>query len=142
MSGKNQFPLQLSWQSTDPRIGFLPLNNNTQGSGSVPSQIYVGTMSGTNTIYSQILDVSRMDNLGLEVAWTGTAVGVFSILTSVSAVNWNALTFSPPLPQPAGADAGYCVSLNQLPFKYILLEYVNSSGAGTITVADQNKDLN
>jgi hypothetical protein len=142
LSGKNQFPLQFSWQSSDPRVGFLPINNNTQGSGSVPSGIHSGTMSGTNTIYSQILDVSRMDNLGLEVAWSGTPTGTLSIMTSVSAVNWNALTFNPALPQPSGSAAGYSVSLNQLPFKYILLVYVNSSGTGVLTVADQNKDLN
>lgn len=142
MSGKNQYYNVFNWQSTDPRTAFLPVNNNTVNKGSEPSGVTGGTMSGTNTIYSQILDVSRMDNIGLEVAWTGTPAGTFSILVSNSGINFNALTFDPPLAQPSGADGGEAIDINQLPFKYMLLRYTNTTGAGTLTVYGQNKDLN
>lgn len=131
-----------NWQSNNPQTDFLPVNNNTVNKGSVPSGVVNGTMSGTNTIYSQILDISKMDNQGLEVAWSGTPTGTFSVLVSNSAVNWPSLTFTPPLAQPVGSAGEYAVDLNQLPFKYMMLQYTNISGSGVLTVYGQQKDLN
>lgn len=139
MSGKNQFPTTFNWQSTSPLTGFLP--SHPQG-GSTPSGTVSGTMASTNVIYSQILDVSKMDNQGLEVTWTGTAVGVFEVFVSNSGVSFYALTFNPVLAQPAGSAGGYAIDLNQLPFKYMMLKYTNSSGSGVLTVYGQQKDLN
>lgn len=142
MSGKNQFPLTFNWQSSSPVTGFLPVNANTQNIGSVPSGTVSGVMTGTSTIYSQIVDISRMDNIGLEVTWTSTAVGTFSVMVSNSGINFYSLTFNPVLAQPAGTAGGYAVNLNQVPFKYMFLKYVNSSSTGTLTVYGQQKDLN
>jgi len=142
LSGKNQFPETFNWQSSNPATTFLPVNNNTVNKGSIPSGIINGTMSSTNTIYSQIVDISRMDNMGLEVTWTGTPTGTFSVMVSNSAINFYALTFSPSLAQPSGSASGYAVNLNQLPFKYIMLQYTNISGSGVLTVFGQSKDLN
>jgi hypothetical protein len=139
VSGKNQYPNNYNWSSTDPRTSFLPAN---QPSGSAPSGVLTGTMSGTNAIFSQILELSKMDNTGLEVTWTGTPTGTFQVLVSNSGINFYALTFNPVLTQPAGSAGGYVVNLNQLPFKYILLQYTNTSGSGVLTVYGQNKDLN
>lgn len=142
MSGKNQFPVPFNWSTTNPVTGFLPLNNNTVGQGSKPSGVLSGVMSSTNTIYSQILDVSRMDNLGLEVTWTGSPTGTITVNGSNSGINFYPLTFSPTITQPAGAGGGYLIDLTQYPFKYLLLEYVNVSGSGALTVYGQCKDLN
>lgn len=140
MSGKNQYPVIYNWQSTNPATGFLPLKANQ--SGSVPSGVVNGTMSSTNTIYSQIIDISRMDNSGLEVTWTGTPTGTFQVMVSNSGINFYALTFNPSLAQPAGSAGGYAVNLNQVPFKYLMLQYTNVSGSGVLTVYGQMKDLN
>jgi len=140
MSGKNQYPIVYNWQSNDPRIGFLPQPSNQ--SGTIPSGNPNGVMTGLNTIYSQIVETSRMDNVGLEVMWNGTAVGVFSILASCSGINWNALTFNPVLAQPAGVMGGMGIDLNQYPFKFLLLQYVNASGVGVLNAYGQYKDLN
>lgn len=99
-------------------------------------------MATTATIYSQIIDISRMDNCGLEVTWTGTPTGTFSILVSNSGISFYTLTFTPVLAQPSGSAGGYAVDLNQLPFRYMMLQYVNASGAGTLSVYGQQKDLN
>lgn len=141
MSGKNQYPFTANWQSTSPVPTFRPVVA-LWGGGSQPSAIVTGTMSGTNTIYSNIIDISRMDNIGLEVAWSGTPTGTFSIMVSNSGINFNALTFTPPLAQPAGSAAGMAIDLNQVPFKYMMLQYVNVSGAGSLAVYGQSKDLN
>ncbi len=142
MSGKNQFPVTFNWSSTNPITGFLPLNPKTQNVGSVPSGVVAGVMNSTNTIYSQILDVSKMDNQGLEVTWTGDAAGTLSVLVSNSGINFYSLTFNPALAQPGGVAGGYAIDLNQLPFKYMLLRYVNMTGSGLLTVYGQQKDLN
>jgi hypothetical protein len=143
MSGKNQFPVEFNWQSTNPSpAGILPPNNDTANKGSIPSGVLNGAMTGTSTIYSQILDISRMDNMGLEVAWTGTPAGVFQVMVSNSGINFFALTFNPVLAQPSGSAGGYAVDLNQLPFKYIMLQYTNATGTGVLNVYGQEKDLN
>lgn len=139
MSGKNQFPVIFNWQATNPATGFLP---NANQNGTPPSGLVNGAMASTNTIYSQIVDISRMDNIGLEVTWSGTPNGDFSVNVSNSGINFYALTFDPVLAQPTGSAGGYAVNLNQFPFKYIMLKYVNSTGTGVLTVYGQSRDLN
>jgi len=99
-------------------------------------------MSSTNTIYSNILDVAKMDSIGLEMNWAGTPTGVISVMASNSGINFYALTFSPVLGQPAGSAGGYVIDLSLYPFKYLMIQYVNSSGSGTISSYLQLKDLN
>lgn len=152
MGAKNQYPVSLgptaynqpgiSWQTTNPVTGFLPLNGNTQGQGSVPSGVLAGVMVSTNVIYSQIMDVSRMDNSGLEITWTGTPTGTLQVMCSNSGINFYPLTFNPAITQPAGSGGGYLINLNQLPFKYVMLQYTNSGGTGVLTAYAQMKDLN
>ena len=155
MSGKSQYPVSLgpignnlpgiSWQSTDPRTGFLPLNANTQGQGSVVSGNPNGVMSGTSSIWSSILDVSRMDAIFFELIWNnggGTASGVLSVLVSDSAINWNALSFTPQLPQPTGTNAKMGINISVIGFKYVLLEYDNTSGSGILNAWMQARDWN
>lgn len=139
MSGKNQGLITLNWQSTSPIIGFLPTHPR---GGSNPSGTLSGSMASTNTIYSNIVDVSTMDNVGIEVTWTGTPTGTFSVTASISGVNFYPLTFDPVLTQPSGSAGGYVVSLNQYPFRYFLLQYTNASGSGSLTTYGHQRDLN
>lgn len=141
MSGKNQYPVTFNWSSTSPITGFLPIQA-ALANGSTPSGTVGGVMSSTNTIYSQIICTQNMDNGGLEVTWTGTPTGTFSVVVSNSGLTFYALTFNPTLAQPAGSGGGYAVDLNQLPFRYLMLQYVNASGSGLLTVYGQFKDLN
>lgn len=99
-------------------------------------------MTGASTIYSQIIDMSRMDNIGLSVDWTGDPTGVFSVTACNNGTSFHQLTFDPVLAQPAGSPGGYIVDINQFPWKYILLQYTNTSGDGVLTISAQNKDLN
>ena len=140
MGHKNQFPNTFNWQSTNPVTGFLPTPANQ--SGSAPSGVLSGTMASTNVIYTNILEKSRMDNVGLEVTWTGTPTGTLQVKVSNSGINFYALTFNPILAQPSGSAGGMAIDLNQLPFKYYMLVYTNASGSGNITVYGQNGDLN
>ena len=108
-----------------------------------------GVMTGTSTILSTPQNLVNLDNIGLEVTWTGTPSGTISVLGSVSAAfpivagpNYYALTFDPPLEQPAVSSGGYLIDLRQFPFPFMAIEYVNSSGSGVLNVYMFGKDLN
>lgn len=141
MSGKNQYPVTFNWQSTNPATTLRPLNANTQ-TGSIPSGVTTGAMASTNTIYSQILDISRMDNIGITIGYTGTPTGTLTVQVANADAVFNALTFNPALTQPSGSAGGYFINITQLGSKYIMLQYVNTSGTGVLTATAQMKDLN
>lgn len=133
MGVKNQFTIQMNWQDTTP-VPFVP---NTPLTG-----VTEGVMTGTDTIYSNILDVTIKDNNGLEVTWTGDPTGTIQIMGSISGSAFYALTFNPPLTQPAGAPGGFLIDVNQYPFKYLMVQYDNISGDGLLNVWLTSKDLN
>lgn len=141
ISGKNQVPITLNWQSADPRTGFLPTHNP---GGSTPSGNASGSMTGTAVLYSQILDVAKMDSLGLELDWTSTPIGVFQILGSVSGASFYSVAslFSPTLAQPSGSNSGYLGEAQQYGYRYFMVIYTNTSSSGTLTGYVQVKDLN
>lgn len=101
-----------------------------------------GTMTGTSTIHSAKTQIQQLDNVGLQISWTGTAVGTISVECSNDDVTYYSLTFSPALTQPAGTAGGYLVDLNQNPFIWVRVSYVNSSGSGTLSAILSAKDVN
>ena len=140
MGHKNQFPFTLNWQSTNPQTSLLPLTANQNG--SKPSGVLTGTMSSTNTIYSNIIDMSRMDNIGLEVSWTGTAVGTLTYIGSNSGLASNFFPVTLTTNQPGGSAGVFGINLNQWPYKYLMIQYTNTSGSGVLSIYGQARDLN
>lgn len=110
--------------------------------GSGPHIINAGVMTGTTVIQSSPFNVQNLDNVGLQVKWTGAAVGTIEVIVSVDGVNYDALTFDPVLTQPAGTAGSYVISLNQLPFPYMKVRYTNASSTGVLDVWLSAKDLN
>lgn len=98
--------------------------------------------SSTNTYTSNTFNASNLDNIGLQVAFTGTMTGTFQVLCSIDNENFEPLSFTPALTQPSGSDLSYLVSLNQLPYPYLQVTYTNISGTGTVSVFLSGKDLN
>lgn len=142
--GKSQFPSTFNWQTTSPVVGFLPAPGPNQDvAGNSPkSGTLAGSMSGTNTIYTNILGISQHDNQGLELTWTGTPDGNIQVMVSNSGINFYSLTFSPALAQPTGSAGGYVVALASVPFKYMFIQYTNITGSGSITAYSQCKANN
>lgn len=142
--GKAQFPSNFNWQVNSPVTGFLPgPGPNQDVAGNSPkSGVLKSAASGTNTIYTNIIGLRQMDNVGLEITWTGTLTGTFSIMVSNSGINFYALTFNPALAQPAGTAGGYVVSMTALPFQYMFVQYTNASGTGTVVIYNQCKANN
>lgn len=142
--GKAQFPSTYNWQTTNPATGFLPGPGPNQSvAGNSPlSGTLAGTMSGTNTIYTNILGLRQIDNQGVEITWTGTPTGTIQVMVSNSGIKFYALTFNPTLTQPAGSADGYVVALIGIPFQYGFIQYTNSTGSGLITAYSQCKANN
>lgn len=142
--GKAQFPATQNWQATSPITNFLPCPgpNCSVAGNSPPSGTLSGTMSGTNTIYTNIIGIRQSDNIGIELTYTGTPTGTIQVMVSNSGLNFYALTFDPALTQPAGSAGGYVISMTALPFQYFFIQYTNASGSGTITAYFQSKANN
>lgn len=141
---KSQSPIEFLWQSTSPVTGFLPApgpgqtaNGNSPLTGSA-----TGTMSGTNVVYSNIVGMQQWDNVGLEIAWTGSPTGTILILGSNSGVNFPSLTFNPTLSQPAGSAGSFLIDLTGYPFRYLMIQYTNATGTGAISAYGQAKANN
>lgn len=132
MANKTTFTSLLNWVSTDP----APYRANTLASGTL-----TGAMASTNVVYTQIIDVHTVDNVGLELTWTGTPTGTIEVLGSASGVAFYPLTFDPVLAQPAGSASGYLVNLNQFPWQYIMVRYTNASGTGILSAYLTSKGL-
>lgn len=133
MGMKKRNTFRLNWNTTTP----VPYNPNVALSGALS-----GVMSATNTIYSNIMDISNTDNQGIELTYTGTPTGTISVLCSESGTNFYPLTFNPVLTQPSGGAGGYLINLNQVPWRYVMIQYINTSGTGSLVAWLGQKDVN
>jgi hypothetical protein len=91
-------------------------------------------------------EVNFMDNIGIILAWSGAPVGQFEIYVSNSAKIKEQLSANDFVKLDFGAtieidatETNHLVSINQIPFKWIAVKYVFSSGSGALTVFMNNK---
>jgi hypothetical protein len=99
-------------------------------------------VTGTNMYTSPAIQIQNLDNLGIQVSWTGTPTGTISVLCSIDGINYIPLTFSPALSQPAGSAGSYLINLEEVPFPFLELQYINASGSGTLSALFFGKDIN
>jgi hypothetical protein len=112
--------------------------------------ITAGSMSGALT--SDATSIQYMDNICIELVWTGTPTGTFSIEGSLTyqtnsvgtgvsnAGTWVPITLTPP-PAATGSAGSILLDLNQLSFPYIRVKYSPTSGSGTLTATIGGKQL-
>ncbi len=88
---------------------------------------------------SEASNILFQDNVGLQVRWSGDAVGTITVECSNNkdpntheSGDFYSLTFDPELEQPAGASGGYLINLNQVPFEWVRISYVADSGSGDL----------
>lgn len=97
-------------------------------------------MTGTNTVLSTPIRMDSLQQLSLEVVFTGTPTGVLTWEDSDSydpVTNPNAAFFTlattAALANPAGAGASQMVAVTKRG-KWGRVKYVNASGTGALTV--------
>jgi hypothetical protein len=141
--GKSQYQQQLNWQTTDPRTSFMttPGGGLTASGNSPLSGITSGTMSGTNTIYSSIMGIKQVDNIGVTIGWSGTPTGTITYYVSSDGIQFDSLTNS-SLPNPSGSAAFYSYAIQIIPFQFFMIAYTNSTGTGALTGKVQFKSNN
>lgn len=95
-----------------------------------------GSMAGDIT--SAVTDVQYQDNVGIIVAWTGTApLGELQVevandvYNDPDAIVWDALDFGSTI-SVAGNTGQHSLNIQSLPYTKIRLKYVRTSGTGTI----------
>lgn len=108
----------------------------------VSKQIIVdGSMTGTATVNSDEIDVSGSDKVAIEASWTGSPNGAFTVqgavrLTTTGAsagagTNFQNITLSSS-PTATGSPGSHLINLADMGFSKIRLQYVNTSGSGTL----------
>lgn len=99
-------------------------------------------VSSTDTYLSEPINIKNLDNVLLQLIWTGDPAGVFTVQQSPDGVLYDDLPLSPDITQPAGAEGHWSVNVNQSPAEWLQVQYVNASGSGTVDVIVTAKDLN
>lgn len=102
--------------------------------------IDAGDMSGNLT--SIPTNVEFLDNIALQLNFTGTPTGTFAVEVSIdydqdslgnilNAGNWIPLTLS-PAPAATGSGASIFIELNQTPARWLRVTYTATSGVGSL----------
>lgn len=110
-----------------------------------------GVMTGTNTLTSSVVDISTLDNIGVQMNFTGTPTGTFAVevsadyrqdfLGNVLVVgNWIPVALSTP-PVASGSAGNIYVDLLPLSAPYLRVQYTNTAGSGVLNVFVTGKTI-
>lgn len=99
-------------------------------------------MAGVAVITSAITNIQFLDNIGIQLNWTGTPNGGAVVQISndhaqdslgnvTVAGNWNTLTTSADA-APAGSAGSFYYDINQTSAPWIRVVYTNTSSTGTL----------
>lgn len=112
--------------------------------------IAAGDMSQA-TITSSVTNIQFLDNIGIQLTFTGAPVGTFEVQVSAdyaqddngnvtNAGNWTSITLSPS-PAAAGSGSTIYIDMNQLSAPWIRVKYTKTSGTGTLNGYITGKQL-
>lgn len=90
----------------------------------------VDDMSGN--IASDIIPTQYESNIGIQLLFTGSPIGSFTIDASNDSTNWESMTFSEGAIAVSGAGS-HALSIKGFGFKYLRVVYVFSSGTGSLS---------
>lgn len=94
---------------------------------------------GNTTIQSLVIDIPFLDNISIEIAWTGTPTGTFKVVGSVSGQNF--------IPQPisiapaAGSAGSTMVTFQNQGYQYVALQYIGASSTGILNAWCGGKEI-
>lgn len=102
-------------------------------------------------ITSPVIKCANLDNVAIQLDWTGTPTGVFAVQTSVDHAEdnlgnpsvvgtWINIPLSAAITASGAPDDAH-ISLNQLPGSYIRVVYTATSGAGTLSMYVAGKGI-
>lgn len=90
------------------------------------------------SLTSEVTCIAFLDNIGIQLNFTGAPVGAFDIQVSIDydkdkgiPGTWLSLPLT-PAPSAAGAPGSIYLDLNQLSAPFIRVVYTKTSGTGTL----------
>lgn len=90
-----------------------------------------GDMSGNLT--SETIPCERLDNVAVQLMWTGTPTGDFFVDARISEdAPWTELDLDPAV-VAGGSASDWIMSFGQTPYSELRVRYVRSSGSGELT---------
>jgi hypothetical protein len=101
--------------------------------------ISAGDMSLTELV-SSVVAIEQIDNVAVQLTWTGNAVGVYAAQVSNDRSGWSALDTS-GAPSIAGTAGTIMLDLNLTSAPYLRVVYTKTSGTGALTVIVSGKGI-
>ena len=98
-------------------------------------------VTGTTVYNSAVTNITNLDNISLQLDWTGTNAGAFDVQVSNDNITFHSLNV-PNMVAATGTAGGFICNLNQIGQPYIKVVYTNASGSGVLTGTIFGKDLN
>lgn len=100
-------------------------------------------------VTSSTVNIANLDNIGIQLIWTGTATGTFEVDVSSdggwNGTVWTGTTFTAlslsPTPTAAGASSNYYIDLNQVSAPALRVKYVHTGSTGTLQVWVSGKSV-
>jgi hypothetical protein len=96
-----------------------------------------GDMSSDVT--SQVMHLRIFDNIGLQVGWSGSPVGTFTVEASNNDTDYAELVMDAMT--TANSPNPFLISINQFPYRTLRLKYTATSGSGTLNAWGSAKGL-
>lgn len=99
-------------------------------------------VSANSSVNGTPLDVSNVDNVGVQIVWTSTSslTGQFDVQASNDKVNWDTLPVDNEI-TTGGASGHGLYNLNEIPFNWIRVIYTSTSGTGSFTTNISGKAI-
>lgn len=101
-----------------------------------------GDMS--SSFVSKPVGVQYLDNSGVQVKFSGNAVGVFSVEASINydpvkqVGDFVELDFGGPITTD---ESSFLINMKQLPYSFIRVKYTSTSGSGSCDIWTTAKEL-
>jgi len=96
----------------------------------LPDPLFVDADMSTN-LYSEVVSIQYMNNIGIQIVWTGSPLGEFQVQLSNNRTDWEVLPLA-PVPYADKSAGSHYLDLNTLASVYIRLAYIAGSGSGTL----------
>lgn len=110
------------------------------------ASLFSGNQDMTGALTSQAIALTQVDNVAVQLAWTGSPTGTFTVQgsidyvplpgggSSLNAGTWTTITL-PTTAATGGAAGTLLINMNDLGFPWMRVVYTPTSGTGTLTVA-------
>jgi len=105
-----------------------------------PTSILAAGDMSLASLTSSIISIQRIDNVAVQLTWTGNAVGTFAVQVSNDQSGWSALDTS-GAPSISGTAGTIMLDLNLTSAPYLRVVYTRTSGTGALTVIVSGKGI-